>query len=235
MMARIAGELGVRFSLGEEVQEVLFDGRGAVAGTPFQLHLAFKWDVADNTRHVVSRYVWHPHVSVQGILERLAEVYRGHCPESCELARAIVNQAATMRWRSVGEWSVPVVFRAPYGAVHGGGIYHSQSPEAPYCHTPGLKVVAPATPSDAKGLLKAAIRDDDPVIFCEHIQLYNVKGPVPEENYAIPLGKAQVMRKCRISHEASVVQFPFFVNGFVLRQKRESQTISPYNPDNGVT
>jgi 2-oxoisovalerate dehydrogenase E1 component beta subunit len=84
----------------------------------------------------------------------------------------IINQAATMRWRSVGAWSVPVVFRAPFGAGVRGGVYHSQNPEAPYCHTPGLKVVAPATPDDAFGLLKAAIRDDDPVVFFEHKRLY---------------------------------------------------------------
>ena len=84
----------------------------------------------------------------------------------------IVNQAATVRWRSAGAWSVPVVFRAPFGAGVRGGVYHSQSPEAPYCHTPGLKVVAPATPDDAHGLLKAAIRDDDPVVFFEHKRLY---------------------------------------------------------------
>ena len=105
----------------------------------------------------------------------------------------IVNQAATMRWRSVGTWSVPVVFRAPYGAVPGGGIYHSQSPEAPYCHTPGLKVVAPATPSDAKGLLKAAIRDDDPVVFFEHTASYRT---IREEvgTDPLPLGVARVDR-----------------------------------------
>ncbi|MEY2433085.1 MAG: 2-oxoisovalerate dehydrogenase component beta subunit [Acidimicrobiaceae bacterium] len=105
----------------------------------------------------------------------------------------IVSQAATMRWRSVGTWHVPVVFRAPFGAVAGGGIYHSQSPEAPYCHTPGLKVVAPATPSDAKGLLKAAIRDDDPVIFFEHKANYRT---IREEVGVdpVPLGVARVDR-----------------------------------------
>jgi 2-oxoisovalerate dehydrogenase E1 component beta subunit len=105
----------------------------------------------------------------------------------------IVNQAATMRWRSVGTYGVPVVFRAPFGAVNGGGIYHSQSPEAPYCHTPGLKVVAPATPSDAKGLLKAAIRDDDPVIFFEHKRNYRtLHEEVGDE--PVPLGVARLDR-----------------------------------------
>jgi 2-oxoisovalerate dehydrogenase E1 component beta subunit len=105
----------------------------------------------------------------------------------------IVSQAATMRWRSVGTFGVPVVFRAPFGAVNGGGIYHSQSPEAPYCHTPGLKVVAPATPSDAKGLLKAAIRDDDPVVFFEHKASYRtLKEEVGDD--VVPLGVARVDR-----------------------------------------
>ncbi len=79
----------------------------------------------------------------------------------------IVNQAATIRWRSVGGFGVPAVFRAPFGGGVKGGVYHSQSMEAAYCHVPGLKVVVPATPADGKGLLKSAIRDDDPVVFFE--------------------------------------------------------------------
>jgi 2-oxoisovalerate dehydrogenase E1 component beta subunit len=105
----------------------------------------------------------------------------------------IVNQAATISWRSVGAWSVPVVFRAPFGAGVRGGVYHSQSPEAPYCHTPGLKVVAPATPEDASGLLRAAIRDDDPVVFFEHKRLYrSQRGPV--SGAAVPIGTARLDR-----------------------------------------
>jgi 2-oxoisovalerate dehydrogenase E1 component beta subunit len=105
----------------------------------------------------------------------------------------VVSQAATIHWRSLGAWQVPVVFRAPFGAVPGGGIYHSQSPEAPYCHTPGLKVVAPATPSDAKGLLQASIRDDDPVVFFEHKASYRtIREEVGSE--PIPLGVARVDR-----------------------------------------
>ncbi len=79
----------------------------------------------------------------------------------------VVNQAATVRWRSVGRFGVPVVFRAPFGGGVKGGVYHSQSMESAYCHVPGLKVVVPATPADGKGLLKSAIRDDDPVVFFE--------------------------------------------------------------------
>src|ERR671935_2753582 len=80
----------------------------------------------------------------------------------------IVNEAAKIRYRSNGAWSCPVVFRAPFGAGVSGGLYHSQSVEAFYCHVPGIKVVVPATASDARGLLKTAIRDDDPVWFFEH-------------------------------------------------------------------
>ena len=108
----------------------------------------------------------------------------------------IVNQAATMRWRSVGTWGVPAVFRAPFGAVAGGGIYHSQSPEAAYCHVPGLKVVAPAIPSDAKGLLKSAVRDDDPVVFFEHKRNYRtVREDVGDDH--VPIGVARIDRPGR--------------------------------------
>ena len=106
----------------------------------------------------------------------------------------IVNQAATMRWRSVGAWGVPAVFRAPCGAGVRGGVYHSQSVEAAYCHVPGLKVVMPATPADAKGLLKAAIRDDDPVLFFEPKRAYrSLREQVGSD--AIPLGVARVDRE----------------------------------------
>ena len=107
----------------------------------------------------------------------------------------IISQAATIRWRSVGAWGVPVVFRAPFGAVNGGGIYHSQSPEAPYCHTPGLKVVVPATPRDAKGLLRSAIRDPDPVLFFEHKLLYRRGREHIPANELIPLGVARLDRE----------------------------------------
>jgi 2-oxoisovalerate dehydrogenase E1 component beta subunit len=93
----------------------------------------------------------------------------------------IVNQAATLRYRYGGRACVPIVVRAPSGGNVGGGLYHSQNPEAWFVHRPGLKVVAPSTPWDAKGLLKAAIRDDNPVIYFEHKYLYRrAKGPVPE-------------------------------------------------------
>ena len=115
----------------------------------------------------------------------------------------IVNQAATMRWRSAGGWNVPAVFRAPCGAGVRGGVYHSQSVEAAYCHVPGLKVVMPATPADAKGLLKAAIRDDDPVVFFEPKRAYrSLREPVGTD--AIPLGVARVDRQ---GDDVSVVTY----------------------------
>ena len=105
----------------------------------------------------------------------------------------IVNQAATMRWRSVGAWDVPVVFRAPFGGGVRGGIYHSQSVEAPYCHIPGLKVVIPATPDDAFGLLVTAVRDDDPVLVFEPKRAYRMP-PSPVSREPVPIGVARVDR-----------------------------------------
>ena len=105
----------------------------------------------------------------------------------------ILGEAARLRYGTEGKLRAPLVLRAPYGGGIRGGLYHSQSPEAYFAHTPGLKVVAPATPFDAKGLLKAAIRDDDPVIFLEHKKTYRlVKGNIPEEEYTDPIGKADV-------------------------------------------
>lgn len=103
----------------------------------------------------------------------------------------IVNQAATLRYRYGGRASVPIVVRAPSGGNVSGGLYHSQNPEAWFIHRAGLKVVAPSTPYDAKGLLKAAIRDDNPVIYMEHKYLYRrAKGPVPEGDEIVPIGVA---------------------------------------------
>jgi 2-oxoisovalerate dehydrogenase E1 component beta subunit len=107
----------------------------------------------------------------------------------------LVNQAATLRYRYGGRASVPIVVRAPSGGNVGGGLYHSQNPEAWFIHRPGLKVVAPSTPFDAKGLLKASIRDDNPVIYFEHKYLYRrAKGPVPEGDEIVPIGVANVRR-----------------------------------------
>jgi pyruvate/2-oxoglutarate/acetoin dehydrogenase E1 component len=109
----------------------------------------------------------------------------------------IVNQAAKLRYMFGGKARVPLVIRAQEGAGRGNAAQHSQSLEAWFCHIPGLKVVTPSTPVDAKGLLKSAIRDDNPVIFLEHKVLYFSKGPVPEGEYTMPLGVADIKREGR--------------------------------------
>ncbi len=106
----------------------------------------------------------------------------------------IINSASKMRYMSGGQVPMPIVFRGPGGAALQLGAQHSQAFEAWYAHVPGLKVVAPATPADAKGLLKASIRDDNPVVFLEGEMLYNLKGDVPEGEHLVPLGKADVKR-----------------------------------------
>jgi pyruvate dehydrogenase E1 component beta subunit len=107
----------------------------------------------------------------------------------------IVNQAAKLRYMFGGKAKVPLVIRAQEGAGRGNAAQHSQSLEAWFCHIPGLKVVTPSTPADAKGLLKSAIRDDNPVIFLEHKVLYFSKGAVPGGDYTVPLGVAAVKRE----------------------------------------
>src|SRR6266704_6187091 len=106
----------------------------------------------------------------------------------------IVNQAAKLRYMFGGKAKVPMVIRAQEGAGRGNAAQHSQSLEAWFCHIPGLKVVTPSTPADAKGLLKTAIRDDNPAIFLEHKVLYFSKGAVPEGEYTVPFGVADVKR-----------------------------------------
>ena len=108
----------------------------------------------------------------------------------------IVSEAAKIRYRSNNDWSCPLVVRAPFGGGIHGALYHSQSVEALFAGTPGLKIVIPSTPHDAKGLLKAAIRDEDPVLFFEHKRAYRlVKGEVPLDDYTLPIGKADVKRE----------------------------------------
>ncbi len=110
----------------------------------------------------------------------------------------IVSEAAKLRYRSGGQYSAPLVIRAPYGGGIRGGLYHSQSGEAYFCHTPGLKVVVPSTPYDAKGLLIASIEDPDPVIFLEPKALYrSVKGEVPEGRYTVDLSTVREVREGR--------------------------------------
>jgi 2-oxoisovalerate dehydrogenase E1 component beta subunit len=108
----------------------------------------------------------------------------------------IVSEAARIRYRSNGDYSCPITIRAPYGGGVHGGLYHSQSVEAFYAHVPGLKVVIPSTPEDAKGLLKSAIRDPDPVMYFEHKKTYRlVKGEIPDGDLLTPIGSAAVRRE----------------------------------------
>ena len=107
----------------------------------------------------------------------------------------LCNQAAKLRYMSGGQVKVPLVVRTPFGAGGSYASHHSQSLEAWFVHVPGLKVVQPSNAYDAKGLLKSAIRDDNPVVFCEHKFIYGLKEDIPEEEYTVPLGKARIARK----------------------------------------
>ncbi len=121
----------------------------------------------------------------------------------------IVNSAAKMMYMSGGQFSVPVVIRGPGGAGHQLAAQHSQAIEAWYCSVPGLKVVMPSTPADAKGLLKSSVRDNNPVVFIESEVLYGTRGEVPEGDYLIPLGEAEIKRAGRdvtvIAHSKMVL------------------------------
>lgn len=122
----------------------------------------------------------------------------------------IVGEAARARYGTKSEVNVPMVVRSPYGGQVRGGLFHSQSVEAYFAHTPGLKVVAPATPYDAKGLLKTAIRDNDPVIFLEHKRTYrSVRGEVPETEFTIPIGSADIKRDGK---DATIVTYGLTVH-----------------------
>jgi 2-oxoisovalerate dehydrogenase E1 component beta subunit len=108
----------------------------------------------------------------------------------------IVTEAARFYYRSNGAWECPITVRIPYGVVPGGALYHSQSVEAFFCSVPGLKVVAPTFPSDAKGMLKSAIRDPNPVVFFEHKKSYRlIKEDIPEGDYTVPIGEARIHRE----------------------------------------
>ena len=122
----------------------------------------------------------------------------------------IVGEASKVRYGTEGKLQAPMVLRAPQGGGVRGALYHSQSVEALFAHTPGLKVVTPSTPYDAKGLLKASIRDDDPVIFLEHKRTYRlVKGEVPEEEYTIPIGKADIKKP---GEDLSIITYGLMVH-----------------------
>ena len=134
-------------------------------------------------------------VAVGAALTGLKPIYEFQFSDFAMLAmEQIVNQAAKLRYMLGGEASVPVVFRLPSGSGTGAAAQHSQSIEAWFGHVPGLKVLQPATPEDAKGMLLAALADPDPVMIFEHKLLYKMKGPVPEGSYHTPIGKALVRR-----------------------------------------
>jgi 2-oxoisovalerate dehydrogenase E1 component beta subunit len=122
----------------------------------------------------------------------------------------IMNEAARLRYRSNNDFSCPLVIRTPFGGGVHGALYHSQSIEALFVHTPGLQVVVPATPADAKGLLRAALRAEDPVLFLEHKKMYrSIKGPVPNGDHEVALGSARVVQE---GTEATVIAYGLMVH-----------------------
>ncbi|TIW90882.1 MAG: alpha-ketoacid dehydrogenase subunit beta [Mesorhizobium sp.] len=137
-------------------------------------------------------------VAVGAALTGMRPIFEFQFSDFATLAmEQIVNQAAKMRFMLGGEVSVPVVMRFPAGSGTGAAAQHSQSLEAWLGHVPGLKVIQPATPYDAKGMLLAAVADPDPVMIFEHKLLYKMKGPVPEGYYTVPIGKADIRREGR--------------------------------------
>ena len=122
----------------------------------------------------------------------------------------IMNEAARLRYRSNNDWGCPIVIRVPYGGGVHGALYHSQSIEAVFVHTPGLKVVAPATPADATGLLRAALADEDPVLYLEHKRMYRlIKGMVPAGDHRVRLGSARLVQE---GTDATVVAYGMMVH-----------------------
>lgn len=142
----------------------------------------------------------------------------------------MVNQAAKVHYMSGGKWKVPMVMRTTLGATRRSAAQHSQSLHAWFSHVPGLKVVLPSTPYDAKGLLKTAIRDDNPVVFFEDKMMYKLKGPVPEEEYTIPFGVADVKRVGRditIVATSSMVQVALEAADLLKKSGISAEVIDP--------
>ncbi len=136
----------------------------------------------------------------------------------------IINNAAKMRQMSGGQFNIPIVFRGPTGSAGQLGATHSQAFESWFANTPGLKVIVPSNPYDAKGLLKAAIRDDDPVIFMESEQMYGDKGEVPEEEYVLPIGKADIKRE---GSDVTIVSFGKIIKqAYKAAEELEKEDIS---------
>ncbi len=138
----------------------------------------------------------------------------------CLAMDQIVNQVAKIRYMSGGKIKVPLVIRVPLGGLRRAAAQHSQHIESWFVHTPGLKIIAPSSPYDVKGLLKVAIREDNPVICFEHILLYKTKGEVPEEEYTLPIGNAGVKRKGK---DVTVITYSLMVHRCLTAAKRLSQ------------
>src|SRR5829696_1604533 len=133
----------------------------------------------------------------------------------------IMNEAGRIRYRSNNDFSCPIVIRAPFGGGVHGGLYHSQSIEALFVHTPGIKVVVPSTPADAKGLLRSAIHDPDPVLYLEHKKMYrSVKGEVPAGPYEVPLGQARIVQE---GSHATIVTYGLMVHESVKAAEAVTQ------------
>lgn len=142
----------------------------------------------------------------------------------------MVNQAAKIHYMSGGKWKAPLVMRTTLGATRRSAAQHSQSLHAWFCHIPGLKVVMPSTPYDAKGLLKSAIRDDNPVVFFEDKMMYRLKGAVPEEEYTIPLGVADIKRAGRditIIATSSMVQVALGAASLLEESGLSAEVVDP--------
>jgi pyruvate dehydrogenase E1 component beta subunit len=142
----------------------------------------------------------------------------------------IVNQAAKAHYMSGGHWKVPMVLRTTLGATRRSAAQHSQSLHAWFSHVPGLKVVLPSTPYDAKGLLKTAIRDENPVVFFEDKMMYKLKGPVPEDDFTIPLGVADVKREGRditIVATSSMVQVAMGAAVRLAKEGIKAEVVDP--------
>ncbi|HLA80274.1 MAG TPA: alpha-ketoacid dehydrogenase subunit beta [Thermoleophilia bacterium] len=140
---------------------------------------------------IVGHAVGAAAVGLRPVVELMFMDFLGICMDE------LGNQAAKMHYMFAGQYKAPMVLRVSSGAVRPAGAHHSQSLEAWAAHVPGLKIVAPSTPADAKGLMISSIRDDNPVVFVEHRGLLGIKGEVPEGNYQIPIGKAEVRRRGR--------------------------------------
>jgi pyruvate dehydrogenase E1 component beta subunit len=174
-------------------QEVHFDAWGGVLGVTRGLANRFGRQRVIDTPITESAFigagVGSAATGLRPVVELMFIGFMGVCLDQ------LINQAAKMRYMFGGEAQIPLVVRTMIGAGFRAAAQHSDSPYSTFVHFPGLKVVAPATPADAKGLLAASIRDNDPVIFCENKVLYDLSGPVPEGEYVVPLGKANVVRE----------------------------------------